>query len=969
MVKKILAGFGFILLIFVLCAAIPAYAKYKTNIKPTVKIISPIKNQVFEAPATIKISAKAADKDGFIKKVEFYNGYKKIGTDTRAPYEFVWKKVKTGTYNIMIRATDNNDSAKTTDFIKIKVKKKIIQITTSTPYSAPAATTASNTPVTSSTTTATITPNTTTTTTTTPTATTTTTTTTTTTATTTTTTTTTTPTAATSTATATPTPTTSATSSSGHPRLLVRIQDLAKLRSWAVSSNPIYQNGLAMLAASAKADMDAGHLPNGDGGGAGWEEYPNEMYAELFAFMSLISPDQASRDDYANRARVLLMHAIDRAALGAGSGAFRSANFSISDRSRWTGEGFPLTVDWIYPYLSTADKTKIRTVFLRWSNEILHAETTSNNHPEPIGVINSVNLLSNSARVRFSVNNYYTAHMRNLGLMSMALDPADDAGNELGNYLKNATGAWLYVADYMLRHDGRGGLAPEGFEYGPQSMAYIAQFLTALQTAGKDLPEQYGPQVVMENNPYWNEVVPGFLHSNSPVPALTANTGDQWRGLLYQPAWYGEGQHYWMPDFIALFGAMGIHDNITANTSRLQAMRWIEKNMPEGGASGLADRVRRASSYFASILYYMLFDPTAPAPSDPRPSLSTTFFAEGLGNVLARTDWTANTNWFTYKLGWSSIDHQQADGNMFEFYRKGEWLTKNRVGYGWNVGSTDYKNSVAIHNTAPAHNSSDDYRHINWTRGSQWNYVNDGDGQILAKTFAENYVYLLGDSTQLYNSTYEGATDVAHASRSIIWLKPDFIVVYDRAASKSPNQFKRFWLNLPANASVNGKVVAMSTAKSQKLFVNSLLPANSTIAVEAAEPLGSEPADADIIKYRIKVEAAGNPLSARFLHVLQGADVNESAAPAILIQGSFGNAYDGVAVRENVIMFPKDIGNFTGLTYNAPIGTFTHYVTGLSPNTNYAVSFSSSSGQTQITISQGSSMPSDSGGVLVFAQN
>jgi len=35
----------------------------------------------------------------------------------------------------------------------------------------------------------------------------------------------------------------------------------------------------------------------------------------------------------------------------------------------------------------------------------------------------------------------------------------------------------------------------------------------------------------------------------------------------------------------------------------------------------------------------------------------------------------------------------------------------------------------------------------------------------------------------LYNSAYEGSTDILHASRSIVGFKPDHIVVYDRAAS------------------------------------------------------------------------------------------------------------------------------------------------------------------------------------------
>ena len=48
----------------------------------------------------------------------------------------------------------------------------------------------------------------------------------------------------------------------------------------------------------------------------------------------------------------------------------------------------------------------------------------------------------------WSGNNYYTAHMRNLALMSMALDEADHPGGTLRAHLESATGsAALYVVD------------------------------------------------------------------------------------------------------------------------------------------------------------------------------------------------------------------------------------------------------------------------------------------------------------------------------------------------------------------------------------------------------------------------------------------------------------------------------------------------------------------------------------------
>lgn len=73
-----------------------------------------------------------------------------------------------------------------------------------------------------------------------------------------------------------------------HPRLWIRASDLPRLRSWAVDTNPVYHNGLAALTADAVKAMDSGTVPAQDQGGAGYDQYPTEMYAQLFAFMSLV---------------------------------------------------------------------------------------------------------------------------------------------------------------------------------------------------------------------------------------------------------------------------------------------------------------------------------------------------------------------------------------------------------------------------------------------------------------------------------------------------------------------------------------------------------------------------------------------------------------------------------------------------------------------------------------------------------
>ena len=329
----------------------------------------------------------------------------------------------------------------------------------------------------------------------------------------------------------------------GHPRLWITAADLGRLRTWTVDSNPLYKEGLAVLAANAKNDMDAGRVPNQDEGGTTWDQYPSEMYAQLFAFLSLVENDPVTRADYAQRARTVLMHVINEAAKGAAPGQpFRDAAFSTSDRSRWWGEGFALTVDWIYPTLSAQDKTTIRQVFLRWAQENHNASTTDYNHPEPQNVYSDTDLLADPVRVRWSANNYYQAHARNMGLMALAFDAADDPGGQLWAYVQEAASAWLYVTDDLLRNYARGGLSPEGFEYGPDALGFTAQFLLALHTAGQDDAAAWGRQVVWTDNPFWRATLPAYMHSLSPAPTTYADF--DWLGPVYQPTWFGDGQDF-----------------------------------------------------------------------------------------------------------------------------------------------------------------------------------------------------------------------------------------------------------------------------------------------------------------------------------------------------------------------------------------------------------------------------------------
>ncbi len=80
-----------------------------TNLPPTVSITSPVSGTVLPAGTTsVTVKANAADSDGTVASVKFYNGATLVATDTTAPYEAVVSSLTNGTaYTLKAVATDN----------------------------------------------------------------------------------------------------------------------------------------------------------------------------------------------------------------------------------------------------------------------------------------------------------------------------------------------------------------------------------------------------------------------------------------------------------------------------------------------------------------------------------------------------------------------------------------------------------------------------------------------------------------------------------------------------------------------------------------------------------------------------------------------------------------------------------------------------------------------------------------------
>jgi hypothetical protein len=73
-----------------------------------VRIKTAAEKTVFTAPATITVVADAADPDGMVTQVEFYNDTALWGVDTTAPYTITWQATTAATYTITAKVFDDN---------------------------------------------------------------------------------------------------------------------------------------------------------------------------------------------------------------------------------------------------------------------------------------------------------------------------------------------------------------------------------------------------------------------------------------------------------------------------------------------------------------------------------------------------------------------------------------------------------------------------------------------------------------------------------------------------------------------------------------------------------------------------------------------------------------------------------------------------------------------------------------------
>ena len=93
------------------------------NLLPSVTMTSPATGGSFTAPATVTLSAAAADADGSITSVEFHSGQTFLGAVTAAPYTAQWSGLTAGTYSVTATAFDNRGDSSVSTPITFTVSR------------------------------------------------------------------------------------------------------------------------------------------------------------------------------------------------------------------------------------------------------------------------------------------------------------------------------------------------------------------------------------------------------------------------------------------------------------------------------------------------------------------------------------------------------------------------------------------------------------------------------------------------------------------------------------------------------------------------------------------------------------------------------------------------------------------------------------------------------------------------------
>ncbi|MFO1023059.1 MAG: DUF4815 domain-containing protein [Planctomycetales bacterium] len=569
---------------------------------------------------------------------------------------------------------------------------------------------------------------------------------------------------------------------------------------------------------------------------------------------------------------------------GAGDGGFNSIYVDTGYTSRYLGKHIAMGLDWLdgYAGFSPALKTEAINMLVRWSD-----------------YIRDNGYLAGNPASNYEAGAYVSRVMTALALQGR--DPR--AANLLSQVLTYRTQKVVPLLQNPTTSL-KGGFWAEGWSYGALATENLLLAGQALESAGK---------VTAAAEHQWaNEVVENLISEQSSINNL-----------------YDGGQWYDYPARLPTRELFYSLSSMAGNAADRAYANYIIQKYPDSAFANSTD-----THDFTDLLQR---DPTAVATFWSALPLQN--FATGTGLLTARSDWGTTPNWMSIEMGnLLGADHQTYSPGHMELARGADQLLVNA-----NVlGSTlDYLNPGQLSqyaNTVAVNDNGEGMLIYPYGMGSWY-----GTPGVVTKAYEADasHVYFSGD----YHAAYSSPTDpgaggpTSELTRQVVYLRPDFVVVYDRVTTLKDTYAKELRWHFAQAPTMNGNTF-VETVGSSKLF-------GATFSEQPIKTsLSSVKLGNNVTVQRVTTQNANPSTSARFVTAFQLTGSGTSQMVATQHITSTDGRMEGVQMGNQLVVFGRDgdVDLNTPINYSVNVTSVTHnLLTNLVAGQKYDVVLNNSS--------------------------
>jgi hypothetical protein len=304
--------------------------------------------------------------------------------------------------------------------------------------------------------------------------------------------------------------------------------------------------------------------------------------------------------------------------------------------------------------------------------------------------------------------------------------------------------------------------------------------------------------------------------------------------------------------------------------------------------------------------------------------------ADGTGLVTARADWNYDSTWMAFQLGnLLAADHQTYAPGQLQLQRGGDALLVNANAV---LENQDIHSKSSLSNLVAIDDNGDGAQNYRFNMGV-W-YGTPGV-YLTAYEATDQYLYVGGDYRAAYskNTNPGGGGPATELTRQVVYLRPDYVVVHDRAGTLKdtyPKQLRWHFLSAPT---VNGNSWVEAVGSS-KLFGETFSGVPLATTTERVSANGQT-------VYRVITSNTDPAAHVRYVSALQTAPASTDQMVATASVVSADGRMEGVRMGDRLVLFGTDgpLDPFTDpVTYTvtgaAPV---THLLTDLEPGRTYHV--------------------------------